>query len=209
MHPRLDSSASSERLCAHGSWCRGALRSGGPETHARGGRSRHSPHSCRTPARDRNAICCPRARATNQNQTGRLDGSHQNCRGRYCTACDRVFDRRLARVGAERRNARFRSAGFGRGSRPGLRDLPRPERPGHPGWLFPPYRRQAGRLPVQPAGRVPQRDAQIPADELSRGLSPRELPAGDGGALRAAPATLRIARSHAGGAGRHRARQCW
>ena len=54
---------------------------------------------------------------------------------------------------------------------------------------FPAHRRQAGGLPLQPAGRVSGRDAAVPADELPRRVPAGRVSARDGRVLRkAAPA---------------------
>ena len=58
-----------------------------------------------------------------------------------------------------------------------LRVLPRRGGRGHQRRLFSAAGGQARGLSLQPAGRVPGRAAQIPADELSAGISARPLPA--------------------------------
>jgi hypothetical protein len=105
---------------------------------------------------------------------------------RVVRARGRVCDVHRRRSGLGRGGSGIQVGRFDRGPRPGLRDLPRPERPGHPQRLLPAHRRQAGRLSLQPAGGVSRRHAQVRADELSGRLPARQLPARDRRALREA-----------------------
>ena len=92
----------------------------------------------------------------------------------------------------------FSEGRFDGGARPGLRHLPRAERPGNEQRLLPPHRRQARRLPVQPARRLSRRHAQLSADELPRRVPARCLPARHGRALRQAAAAVRAAHAAVG-----------
>ena len=87
-----------------------------------------------------------------------------------------------------RGHPRLQVRGLDGGPRAGLRDLPRPERPGHQQRVLSPHRRQARRLSLQPAGRVSRRQAGVPADELPGGLSAGRLSARDRRAFRQAAA---------------------
>ena len=122
-----------------------------------------------------------RAPGTTGERAARLAAARRGTRSRCPRGCASLRRPRLTRRRAAPRRA---VRGHDRAARARLHRLPRPRGPRRERRLLPAHRRQAGRLPVQPAAQLSRRPAPLRADGGPARAARRRLPARDRRPLR-------------------------